>query len=59
MANHKIGNVLQITKKGIYKYSNQRMFVVEVDEYAWLVPYTEKKKRDDEVRADFLLLFPH
>ncbi len=23
------------------KYPNQRMFVVEVDEYAWLVPYVE------------------
>ena len=25
------------------KYPNQRMFVVEVDEYAWLVPYIENK----------------
>jgi uncharacterized DUF497 family protein len=24
-----------------YKYPNQRMFVIEVDEYAWLVPYIE------------------
>lgn len=23
------------------KYPNQRMFVVEIDEYAWLVPYVE------------------
>ena len=25
------------------KYPNQRMFVVEVDEYAWLVPYVENE----------------
>jgi uncharacterized DUF497 family protein len=24
-------------------YPNQRMFVVEVDEYAWLVPYVENE----------------
>ncbi len=28
------------------KYPNQRMFVVEVDEYAWLVPYIEN---EDEI----------
>ena len=28
------------------KYPNQRMFVVEVDEYAYLVPYVES---DDEI----------
>jgi len=28
------------------KYPNQRMFVVEVDEYAWLVPYVEN---EDEI----------
>jgi uncharacterized DUF497 family protein len=28
------------------KYPNQRMFVVEVDEYAWLVPCVEN---DDEI----------
>ena len=27
----------------IDKYPNQRMFVIEVDEYAWLVPYVENK----------------
>ena len=26
-----------------FKYSNQRMFVVEIDEYAWLVPYVENE----------------
>jgi hypothetical protein len=25
------------------KYSNQRMLVVEIDEYAWLVPYVENE----------------
>ena len=25
------------------KYPNQRMFVVEIDEYAWLVPYVENE----------------
>ena len=25
------------------KYPNQRVFVVEVDEYAWLVPYVENE----------------
>lgn len=29
-----------------FKYPNQRMFVVEVDEYAWLVPYVEN---EDEI----------
>ena len=29
-----------------FKYPNQRMFVVEVDDYAWLVPYVEN---DDEI----------
>ena len=24
-----------------YKYSNQRMFVVNIDDYAYLVPFTE------------------
>lgn len=28
------------------KYPNQRIFVVEIDEYAWLVPYVEN---DDEI----------
>lgn len=28
------------------KYPNQRVFVVEVDEYAYLVPYVES---DDEI----------
>jgi uncharacterized DUF497 family protein len=28
------------------KYPNQRMFVVEVDQYAWLVPYVEN---EDEI----------
>ena len=28
------------------RYPNQRMFVVEVDEYAWLVPYVET---EDEI----------
>lgn len=28
------------------KYLNQRMFVVEIDEYAWLVPYVEN---EDEI----------
>lgn len=28
------------------KYTNQRIFVVEVDEYAWLVPYVEN---EDEI----------
>ncbi len=27
-------------------YPNQRMFVIEVDEYAWLVPYVEN---EDEI----------
>jgi uncharacterized DUF497 family protein len=27
-----------------FKYPNQRMFVVEVDEYAWLVPYVENEE---------------
>ena len=27
-----------------YKYPNQRMFVIEVDEYAWLVPYIENEE---------------
>jgi uncharacterized DUF497 family protein len=26
-----------------FKYPNQRMFVVEVDAYAWLVPYVENE----------------
>ena len=26
-----------------FKYPNQRMFVVEIDEYAWLVPYVENE----------------
>lgn len=26
------------------RYPNQRMFVVEVDEYAWLVPYVENEE---------------
>ena len=26
------------------KYPNQRMFVVEIDEYAWLVPYLENER---------------
>jgi uncharacterized DUF497 family protein len=26
-----------------FKYPNQRMFVVEVDEYVWLVPYVENE----------------
>lgn len=29
-----------------FKYPNQRMFVVEVDNYAWLVPYVEN---EDEI----------
>lgn len=29
-----------------FKYPNQRMFVVEIDDYAWLVPYVEN---DDEI----------
>jgi uncharacterized DUF497 family protein len=29
-----------------FKYPNQRVFVVEVDEYAWLVPYVEN---EDEI----------
>ncbi len=29
-----------------FKHPNQRMFVVEIDEYAWLVPYVEN---DDEI----------
>ncbi len=28
------------------KYPNQRIFVIEVDEYAWLVPYVEN---EDEI----------
>jgi len=28
------------------KYPNQRIFVVEIDEYAWLVPYVEN---EDEI----------
>jgi uncharacterized DUF497 family protein len=28
------------------KFPNQRMFVVEIDEYAWLVPYVEN---EDEI----------
>jgi uncharacterized DUF497 family protein len=28
------------------KYPGQRMFVVEIDEYAWLVPYVEN---EDEI----------
>ena len=28
------------------KYPNQRIFVVEIDEYAWLVPYVES---EDEI----------
>lgn len=27
-----------------YKYPNQHMFVIEVDEYAWLVPYIENEE---------------
>lgn len=26
------------------KYPNQRMFVVRIDDYAWLVPYVENEK---------------
>jgi hypothetical protein len=26
-----------------FKYPKQRMFVVEIDEYAWLVPYVENE----------------
>ena len=26
-----------------FKYPNQRMFVVEIDDYAWLVPYVENE----------------
>ena len=26
------------------KYPNQRIFVVEIDEYAWLVPYVENEE---------------
>jgi len=25
------------------KYPNQRIFIVEIDEYAWLVPYVENE----------------
>jgi uncharacterized DUF497 family protein len=26
-----------------FKYPNQRMFVVKIDDYAWLVPYVENE----------------